>query len=194
MTNSESNAVVGNDVRNAGSGIMMAGSRSYIGHNVMANTTRALSANAGRSLYEHNVVYGNDIGITAATVLPSNTVTENDFVANDQHAVSGPGPLRRYTDDGRGNYWSGAYDLSADGGATLTQPYSPTDTVDGQLHHTNAAVVLRSAPSVRALRALRGTTPGFRRGSIVDTAPLAEPANPDTLTMVRNGTTTEVPP
>ncbi|MFC7078106.1 NosD domain-containing protein [Haloarcula halophila] len=194
MTNPESNAVVGNDVRNAGSGIMMAGSRSYIGHNVMANTTRALSANAGRSLYEHNVVYGNDIGITAATVLPSNTVTENDFVANDQHAVSGPGPLRRYTDDGRGNYWSGAYDLSADDGSTLTQPYSPTDTVDGQLHHTNAAVVLRSAPSVRALRALRGTTPGFRRGSIVDTAPLAEPANPDTLTMVRNGTTTEVPP
>lgn len=194
MTNPEGNAIVGNDVRNSGSGIMLAGSRSYIAHNIMANTTRGLSANAGRSVYEHNVVYRNDIGITAATVLPSNTITENDFVANDQHAVSGPGPLRLYTEDGRGNYWSGAYDLTADDRATLAQPYSPTDTVDGQLHHTDAAVVLRSAPSVRALRALRGTTPGFRRGSVVDTAPLAEPANPDTLAMVRNETTTEVSP
>jgi nitrous oxidase accessory protein NosD len=170
---------------------MMAGSRSYVGHNVIANTTRALSANAGRSLYEHNVVYGNDIGITAATVLPSNTVTENDFIANDQHAVSGPGPLRWYAEDGRGNYWSGAYDLSSDSGPTLTQPYSPTDTVDGRLHHTDAATVLRSAPSIRALRALRGTTPGFRRGSIVDTHPLAEPANPETVAMLQNETTTE---
>lgn len=191
MTNPEGNAIVGNDVRDAGSGIMMAGSRSYVGHNVVANTTRGLSANAGRSLYEHNVVYGSNIGIIAATVLPSNTVTENDFVANDRHAVSGPGPLRWYTEDGRGNYWSGAYDLSADGGPTLDQPYSPTDTVDGRLHHTDAATVLRSAPSIHALRALRGTTPGFRRGSIVDTHPLAEPANPETVPMLQNQTTTE---
>ncbi|WP_299270373.1 NosD domain-containing protein [Halorientalis sp.] len=194
MTNPDGNAIVGNDVRDAGSGIMMAGSRSYVGHNVVANTTRGLSANAGRSLYEHNVVYGSDIGITAATVLPSNTVTENDFVANDQHAVSGPGPLRWYTEDGRGNYWSGAYDLSADDGATVAQPYSPTDTVDEQLHHSDAAVVLREAPSIRALRALRGTTPGFRRGSIVDTHPLAAPANPETVAMLRNETTTEASP
>ncbi|MFC7078489.1 NosD domain-containing protein [Haloarcula halophila] len=194
MTNPEGNAVVGNDVRDAGSGILMAGSRSYVGHNVVANTTRGLSANAGRSLYEDNVVYGSDIGITAATVLPSNTVTENDFVANDKHAVSGPGPLRWYTDDGRGNYWSGAYDLSVDGGPTLTRPYSPTDTVDRRLHHTDSAVVLRSAPSVRALRALRGTTPGFRRGSIVDTHPLSAPAHPETVAMVRNETTTDVSP
>ena len=194
MTNPEGNAVVGNDVRHSGSGIMMAGSRSYIAHNAIANTSRALSANAGRSRYEHNVVYGNEIGITAATVLPSNVVTENDFVANDRHAISGPGPLRRYTHDGRGNYWGGAYDLAGSDGATLTQPYSPTDTVDRQLHRTDAAVVLRSAPSVRALRSLRGTTPGFRRGSIVDTQPLAEPANPDTLAMVRNNTTTEASP
>jgi parallel beta-helix repeat protein len=194
MTNPEGNAVVGNDVRDAGSGIMMAGSRSYIANNVIANTTRGLSANAGQSRYEHNVVYGNDIGIAAATVLPSNTVTENDFVANDQHATSGPGPLRRYTEDGRGNYWSGAYDLSTDDAATLNQPYSPTDTVDGRFHRTDAAVVLRTAPSVRALRSLRGTTPGFRRGSIVDTNPLTEPANPDTLAMVRNQTTAETQP
>jgi len=194
MTNPEGNAVVGNDVRDSGSGIMMAGSRSYVAHNVIANTSRGLSTNAGRSRYEHNVVYGNEIGLSAATVLPSNVVTENDFVANDRHAVSGPGPLRRYTHEGRGNYWSGAYDLQGDTGPTLQQSYAPTDPVDRQLHRTDAAMVLRSAPSVRALRSLRGTTPGFRRGSIVDTHPLAEPANPDTLAMVRNNTTMEEAP
>ena len=194
MTNPERNAVVGNDIRDTGGGVLMAGSRSYVAHNVIVNTTRGLSANAGRSRYEHNVVYGTDIGITAATVLPSNVVTENDFVANEKHAISGPGPLRRYTHEGRGNYWSGAYDFAADTGPTLNQPYSPTDTVDRRLHRTDAAVVLRSAPSVRALRSLRGTTPGFRRGSIVDTHPLSEPANPDTLAVLRNETTAEAPP
>jgi len=194
MTNPVDNAIVGNDVRDSGSGIMLAGSQSYIAHNVIANTSRGLSANAGRSRYEHNVIYGSDIGIVAATVLPSNTVTENDFVANDRHAISGPGPLRWYTHDGRGNYWSGAYDLDADSGETLSQSYAPTDTVDRRLHRTDAAVVLRSAPSVRALRSLRGTTPGFRRGSIVDTQPLAEPANQKTIAMLRNETTTEGAP
>jgi len=191
MTNPVANAIVGNDVRHSGSGVMLAGSRSYIAHNVVVDTTQAMSTNADRSLYEHNVLYGNDIGVRASTVVPSNIVTENDFIANDRHAVSGPGPLRVYTHEGRGNYWSGAYDLTGGGGPVLAQPYSPTDSVDRRLHQTDAAVVLRSAPSVRGLRALRGTTPGFRRGSIVDRAPLTDPANPETVERLRNETSIE---
>jgi len=191
MTNPVANAIVGNDVRHSGSGVMLAGSRSYIAHNVVVDTTQAMSTNADRSLYEHNVLYGNDIGVRASTVVPSNIVTENDFIANDRHAVSGPGPLRVYTHEGRGNYWSGAYDLTGGDGPVLAQPYSPTDSVDRRLHQTDAAVVLRSAPSVRGLRALRGTTPGFRRGSIVDRAPLTDPANPETVERLRNETAIE---
>ena len=193
MTNPVANAVVGNDVRRSGSGVMLAGSRSYIAHNVVVDTTQAMSTNADRSLYEHNVLYGNDIGVRASTVVPSNIVTENDFIANDRHAVSGPGPLRVYTHDGRGNYWSGAYDLTGGSGPVLAQSYSPTDSVDRRLDQTGAAIVLRSAPSVRGLRALRGTTPGFRRGSIVDRAPLTDPANPETVRGLRNGTSLEGP-
>ncbi len=114
MTNPVANAIVGNDVRHSGSGVMLAGSRSYIAHNVVVDTDQAMSTNADRSLYEHNVLYGNDIGVRASTVVPSNIVTENDFIANDRHAVSGPGPLRVYTHEGRGNYWSGAYDLTGE--------------------------------------------------------------------------------
>ncbi|MDQ2074174.1 NosD domain-containing protein [Haloarcula sp. NS06] len=191
MTNPVANAIVGNDVRHSGSGVMLAGSRSYIAHNVVVDTTQAMSTNADRSLYEHNVLYGNDIGVRASTVVPSNIVTENDFIANDRHAISGPGPLRVYTHDGRGNYWSGAYDLTGRTGPVLANSYSPTDSVDRRLHQTDAAVVLRSAPSVRGLRALRGTTPGFRRGSIVDRAPLTDPANPETVRRLRNETSME---
>ena len=191
MTNPVANAIVGNDVRHSGSGVMLAGSRSYIAHNVVVDTDQAMSTNADRSLYEHNVLYGNDIGVRASTVVPSNIVTENDFIANDRHAVSGPGPLRVYTHEGRGNYWSGAYDLTGGSSSVLAQSYSPTDSVDRRLDQTNAAIVLRSAPSVRGLRALRGTTPGFRRGSIVDRAPLAAPANPETVRGLRNETSME---
>ncbi|WP_336330151.1 NosD domain-containing protein [Haloarcula sp. CGMCC 1.2071] len=191
MTNPVANAIVGNDVRHSGSGVMLAGSRSYIAHNVVVDTDQAMSTNADRSLYEHNVLYGNDIGVRASTVVPSNIVTENDFIANDRHAVSGPGPQRVYTHEGRGNYWSGAYDLTGGAGPVLVQSYSPTDSVDRRLHQTDAAVVLRSAPSVRGLRALRGTTPGFRRGSIVDRAPLTDPANPEAVRHLRNETSME---
>ncbi|WP_424005298.1 NosD domain-containing protein (plasmid) [Haloarcula salina] len=188
MTDPAANAVVGNTVRGSGAGISMSGSRSYVADNVVVDTGRGLSTNAARSLYERNVLYGNDVGVAASTVVPSNIVTENDFVANDRHAVSGPGPLRIYTHEGRGNYWSGAADVGGTAGPTLSQPYSPTDPVDRRLHRTDAAFVLRAAPSVRGLRALRGTTPGFRRGSIVDTAPRSTPANPETVAMLRNQT------
>lgn len=189
MTNPTGNAVVGNDIRHSGSGILTAGSHTYVAHNVVVDTGRGLSTNAAQSLYEHNVLYGNRIGLAASTAVPSNTVVANDFVDNERHAISGPGPLRIYTEDGRGNYWSGAFELRATGtGPTLSRPYSPTDAVDSQLDRSDSAVVLASAPGVRGLRALRGTTPGFRSASIIDTAPLRAPANPALVASARNET------
>ncbi|MFC7020757.1 MULTISPECIES: right-handed parallel beta-helix repeat-containing protein [Haloarcula] len=189
MTEPTGNAVVGNDVRHAGSGIATAGSRSYVAENVVVDTRRGITTNAIQSLYEHNVLYDNDVGVVAENVIPSNRVVANDFVANDRHATAGTGPLRIYTHDGQGNYWSGAYDMAGTG-ATLDRGYSPTDAVDRQLHRTDAAVTLSAAPSVRGVRALRGTTPGFRKASIVDLAPLRDPANPRLLASARNETET----
>jgi len=186
MTRPSGNAVVGNDVRGAGGGIFVGGADSYVARNVVANVDRGLVAYATGTTFAHNVVYGNDVGFASSTVVPSNRVVENDFVANDRHATAGPGPLRIFTHRGRGNYWEGAYDM--DGGTTLDRSYSPTDPLDRRLHRTDAAVTLSAAPTVRGVRTLRGTTPGFRQGSIVDTAPLARPANPETLARVRNET------
>lgn len=190
MTRPTANAVVGNDVRHANGGIFVGGSGSYVARNVVVDTDRGMVAYATQSTYEGNVLYRNGVGFAASTVVPSNRVVGNDFVANDRHAAAGPGPLRIYTEDGRGNYWSGAYDLAVDAGgsATLDRPYSPTDELDRRLDRTDAAVTLSAAPSVRGIRAFRGTTPGFRRASIVDLAPLRRPANPDLIAAARNET------
>jgi parallel beta-helix repeat protein len=194
MTRPTANAIVGNDVRHADGGIFVGGSRSYVARNVVVGADRGMVAYATRSRYEHNVLYGNAVGLAASTVVPSNRVVANDFVGNERHATAGPGPLRIYTADGRGNYWEGAYDttLAADGSPTLDRAYSPTDELDRRLHRTDAAVTLGAAPSVRGLRAFRGTTPGFRKASIVDLAPLRRPANPDLLAEARNETAVDV--
>jgi len=194
MTRPTANAIVGNDVRHANGGIFVGGSRSYVARNVVVGTDRGMVAYATQTTYEHNVLYENEVGFVASTVVPSNRVVANDFVGNDRHATAGPGPLRIYTADGRGNYWEGAYDLSGDSGArTLDRAYSPTDDLDRRLHRTDAAVTLSAAPTVRGLRAFRGTTPGFRKASIIDLAPLTRPANPDRLAQARNETSVEGP-
>jgi parallel beta-helix repeat protein len=191
MTRPSGNAIVGNDVRHANGGIFVGGAHSYVADNVVVDTDRGMVAYATQTTFEGNVLYGNRVGFAASTVVPSNQVVDNDFVDNDRHATAGPGPLRIFTREGRGNYWTGAYDTSFDDDATLDRAYSPTDPLDRRLHRTDAAVTLSSAPAVRGVRALRGTTPGFRKASIVDTAPLARPANPELLASARNETATE---
>jgi len=193
MTRPTENAVVGNDVRHANGGVFVGGSQSYVADNVVVDTDRGMVTYATQTTYEHNVLYENGVGFAASTVVPSNRVVANDFVGNDRHATAGPGPLRIYTEDGRGNYWEGAYDttLGTRESGTLDRAYSPTDQLDRRLHRTDAAVTLSSAPTIRGLRAFRGTTPGFRKASIIDLAPLARPANPDRLARARNETAVE---
>lgn len=184
MTTPTRNAVVGNDVRNASSGIIPGGSRSYVAENVVAYNERGMTTGATQSLYERNVVYGNEVGIRSGTVQPSNRVVENDFVANERHAVSGVGPLRVWTRDGTGNYWEGADRRDRNG-----RSYAPTAPIDGRLHRVDGTVTLAEAPARRALDAVRDTTPGMRRGEVVDTVPLTGPVNPDVVAeLAENGT------
>ncbi len=179
MTNPTHNAIVGNDVRNSTHGILPAGSQSYVADNVVADNEYGITTSADQSLYEENVVYDNDVGLRTGSILASNRVVGNDIVGNNRHVDANIGPLRIWTFDGQGNYWDGAY--GTESGGVLDRSYSPTDPVQGQLHRTDGALTLAESPAARGLSELRGTTPGLRSGSVVDTAPLAEPANPDTL-------------
>ena len=182
MTNPTRNAIVDNDVRES-AGIAVVGSRSYIADNVVAHNTRGLLAGTTQSLYEDNVVYGNELGIRSGATIPSNTIRENDFVANERHAKAGVGPLRVWTDGSTGNYWEGAHGgraRLASGGS-----YSPTNPLERQFHQTDGAVTLASSPAATALAQIRTTSAGLRKGEIVDTAPLADPASPDVVAQLR---------
>ncbi|TYT60937.1 NosD domain-containing protein [Natrialba swarupiae] len=187
MTAPEHNAIVGNEIRNGSQGILMAGSRSYVADNLVTDTSVGLTTGAGNSIYEGNVLAGNVEGVQANQILPTNEVTGNDFVGNYEHANARLGTLRVWSEDGEGNFWHGAIGTpDADGevgtdASTLERSHSPTDPVDERLHRVDGTPTLARAPATDALSALEGTVSGMRSESIVDPAPLCEPANPELL-------------
>ena len=179
MTGPEGNAIVGNDVRDADVGIWAGGTDSYVGENSVSGADVGLRMDAHASIYEHNVLAGNELGALEGAVLPTNQVTGNDFVANDVHADVGPGPLRVWTVGADGNYWQGA--TSIVDGDPPHRAYSPTDTVDSRLHMTDGAATLARAPALDALAGLESSVSGMQSASIVDLAPTCEPNNPSIL-------------
>lgn len=178
MTRPSGNAIVGNDVRNSSAGIQASGTRTYVGYNTLVGNELGFSTSSRGSLYERNVVAGNDEGARATTVVPSSRVVANDFVGNADHAGAGAGALRIWADGDRGNYWEGANVGTHEPGE---RAYRPTSPVDAALHREVAAVAVRESPAVALLDRLRGTVPGARSGSIIDPAPAAAPYSPDRL-------------
>lgn len=187
MTRPSGNAIVGNDVRDSPAGIQASGLRTYVAYNTLANNDLGFSTSARNSLYEHNVLVDNEVGVRATTVVPASRVVRNDFVGNEHHAGAGAGPLRVWSDDGVGNYWEGAYGEPV--GDVYDRPYSPTSPVDSSLHREPAATPLAEGPATRAVTGLFGTAPGMRTGSIVDDAPAREPIDPDRVRAVRDDPT-----
>ncbi|SIR73233.1 NosD domain-containing protein [Natronorubrum thiooxidans] len=179
MTNPEHNAIVGNEIQHTSRGLLMAGSRSYVADNLITDTDVGVAAGAGNSIYEDNVIAGNVDGMQANHLLPTNQVVGNDFVGNYRHATARVGVLRIWTENGAGNYWHGA--VGQPDGAVLHRSYSPTDPVDERLHRVGGTPTLAQAPASNALAALEGSVSGMRTQSIIDTAPLCAPSNPDLL-------------
>ncbi|MFQ3284220.1 NosD domain-containing protein [Natronomonas sp.] len=173
MTNPSGIAIADNVITDSRQGISTSGSDAYVGENTIVGTQQAMSTSARNSLYADNTVVGNAVGFRASSVFPTSIVVRNDVVDNERHVRATTGPLRVWSHDGEGNYWSGAEDLS--------RRYSPTDPVDGRLHRTGAARTLADAPIVRGLRTLRGSTPGMRGESVIDASPRSTPANPSRL-------------
>lgn len=174
MTNPSGNAVVGNDIRNSMSGLDLSGTHTYVAENTLADNNRGILGGTDRSLYERNVLYGNELGFRTGTIRPSNRVVKNDFVANDRPVKVGAGPLRIWNHDGEGNYWSGRPAAFSDG------PYSPTAPLDSNLN-ADGVGTLASSPAATALEVVRDTVAGSRQSEILDTAPRSEPVRPRTI-------------
>lgn len=181
MTDPSRNAVVGNDIRNASAGILPSGARSYVAENVLVNNDRGLVTSAEQSVYERNLIAENELGVRASSIRPSNRVVENDFIDNEVAVEAGGGPLRIWTYQGVGNYWSALADRS--GG--VPDRYTPTDPMDGQTHRVAGSATLAASPAATALDSVRETTPGMRDGAVMDLSPRSDPVRSGTVAEVR---------
>jgi len=174
MTEPSANAVIGNDVRNSSSGLDISGTHTYVAENTIAGNGRGIMAGTDQSLYERNVIYGNDLGFRTGTIRPSNRVVRNDFVANDRPVRVGAGPLRIWNHDGGGNYWSKRPAGLSDGS------YSPTARLDASLRAAGVST-LASSPAATGLDTVRDTVAGSRRSEVLDTAPRSAPVRPQRI-------------
>jgi nitrous oxidase accessory protein NosD len=195
MTRPVGNLVVDNDVRGSHVGIATSGSDSYYAENVVVGNERGLDVSGTRSLYTHNTVVGNRIGLRGSTLLPTNHVTANDVVDNEQVVESELGPLRVWTVEDEGNYWGPMPATDDDGDGYYERSFRPTGVVDARLHDSPGARTLARSPAVGVLRGVQSAVPGLRSTGVVDTAPRVDPARPDVLSDVRANATGEgVPP
>lgn len=182
MTDPEANAIVDNDIRQSNSGITTVGSRNLVAGNVVVNNVYGLRMSDHETRYEGNVVFGNDIGIRVAGFLPTNTVTANDIVDNQQQLEIGFGPLEVWTHDGIGNYWG--LDPTAGVSSTIERTYSPVHPVDIRLDRVDGSWTLANSPGIAVADAFQDSIPGLRQG-VVDLSPLASPVNPALLEQAR---------
>lgn len=179
MTGPERNGIVDNYVENTQTGINVGGSESYIADNVLRGNTLGLQLDAVSTVVERNIILNNSFGVESWAMLPTNRVTENDFIGNDYHVSDSFGAERIWTHDGVGNYWEGA--VGTTDGTTLDRTYSPTDGVDSELHRVDGTPALTQAPAMDALAGVEGAISGMRDGEITDRAPLCDPVHADWL-------------
>jgi nitrous oxidase accessory protein NosD len=170
MTSPSGTIISENTLVDTSQGILTSGSDSYVGGNLVVASRQGISTNARNTLYTENTLVGNDVGFRASSIVPTSRVHSNDVVDNDEHVRIGTGPLRVWTHDGKGNYWSGA--------AGLDRQFTPTGPIDGRLHRTPAAETLAASPLAHGLRTLRTAVPGMRTASVVDVEPRSTPVNP----------------
>ncbi|WP_049979266.1 right-handed parallel beta-helix repeat-containing protein [Halolamina rubra] len=193
MTRPSGNLLVDNDVRDSRVGISTAGSRSYVAGNVVADNGRGFNVYSSQSLYTHNTVVGNDVGLRAGDALATNLLTDNDVVGNGQAATASIGPLRVWTVGDSGNYWGAVPGTDTDADGHYERAFRPTGSVDGRVQTTPGAWTLARSPAVDLVRTVQETVPGLRATGVVDVAPRTTPARPETLAELRDsGNATEV--
>jgi nitrous oxidase accessory protein NosD len=191
MTRPTGNAVVGNDVRDSEIGVSAVGSASLVAENVLVDNEYGLYVNAYRSQYVRNTVVGNDVGIRADTIFPTNDVVDNDVVDNREQVRVRGGPVRFWSRDRSGNYWGELPLLDGDGDGVGDRAYYPTGAVDRHLGRTAGADTVAASPTARLRRTLRDALPGLREAGVVDEAPRTEPVRPDVLDRVNRTRTGE---
>lgn len=172
MTRPVGNILIDNHVTTSRAGLSVAGAASYVVGNAVESNDYGLLVASRRSIYEHNRIVDNEVGIRSSTLIPTNRITANDLLNNDRHVLAVLGPLRIWP----GNYWAGAPGIDRDGDGRLERAYRPSGVVDGRIHRVDGTPTLVRSPAVDAIRSLQELVPGLRSTGVLDPAPRASPA------------------
>jgi nitrous oxidase accessory protein NosD/nitrous oxide reductase accessory protein NosL len=181
MRSSET-AVVDNTVRGSKNGIIVAGTANYVAENVVTQSRAGLLVEGHYSLYRRNVIAYNRVGLRSLTLLPTNTVTDNDVVRNRKAVTTSAYDIIHVW---RGNYWSNAPGVRRRADGSLIRSFRPTGPVDSSVGRVSYVKTVAHSPTVTALRQLQQFVPGLRKGGVVDPAPVADPIRDDVVQRVR---------
>lgn len=187
-TRSYGTAVVGNRLHNSRNGVFVRGRSNYVARNVALHNKHGMVVDGQYSLYRYNTLIRNHVGARGLSLFPTNRVTANDFIHNQQYTETYQFNVLHLWP---GNYWLGAPGFDWDGDSRLTGTFRPTGAVDEHADEGSGITTLTRAPALELLRQLQQLLPGLRSAGIVDPRPRAAPGRPevvDQFASTANGT------
>ena len=187
-TRSYGTAVVQNQLTNSRNGIFVRGQSNYVAHNLAVHNKHGMAVEGQYSLYLRNTLLSNHVGARGMSLYPTNRVTGNDFVGNQQYVETFDFNILHIW---RGNYWASAPGFDQDGDNRLDRAFRPTGAVDAHADEGHGIRTLARSPALTLIRQLQELLAGVRSAGIVDPQPRATPARPQviqTFTPAHNGT------
>ncbi|HSB29701.1 MAG TPA: NosD domain-containing protein, partial [Pyrinomonadaceae bacterium] len=140
---------------------------------VIDNATGIFMEALRKTRFQRNVIAQNDVAMQMFSNSDENVFTENNFVDNlTTLQLVGKSTTTKWSEDGRGNFWSGydGYDINEDGRGDV--PWRVQDVFEYlQGNHPRLQLYLDS-PAARALAIAERTFPILKGSEEIDNAPL----------------------
>lgn len=128
-----------------------------------------------RTRFQHNVIAQNDVAMQIFSNSDENVFTENNFVDNlTILQLVGKSTTTKWSENGRGNFWSGydGYDANGDGRGDVPQRVQDIfEYIQG--NHPLLQIYLDS-PAAKALAVAERTFPVLKGSQEIDGAPLMQ--------------------
>lgn len=140
-----------------------------------------------------NLFGHNDIGVIAESVASGDVFSGNDFVDNlEQVGGSNEEDLSfkgiKWTENGRGNYWSDYAGYDGDGDGVGDSPYAPRKTFEGLTHGNENFALLFQSPAAKAIDWAANAFPVFNATvPFEDPKPATKPMTKATAVQVPEG-------
>ena len=177
-TRSYGSAVVGNWLENSRNGVLVEGRSNYLANNTVVRNRHGVVVQGQYSLYRDNTMAYNRVGTRAMSLFPTNQVTANDIVHNQQYVETAQYNVLH---SWRGNYWFGAPGIDWDNNGRLPRTFRPTGPVDQYADQVRGTPTLARSPALRLLRRLQQLMPGLRSGGVIDPQPRTDPVRPSIM-------------